>query len=245
MLIKIPYKKLIAFLLSLTIIAVSVTLLQSLSEGAQPAMITTRDLPIIILDAGHGGFDGGAVASDGSIEKDINLEITLKLYDLLLPMGFDVILVRDTDTSTEDPGLSTVRKRKISDLNNRLDLMHKYSNSIYISIHQNKIPQSQYTGTQVFYAPGVDDAELLAEEIQNSVCRLVQPENKRLTKAATKDVYLLYNAKVPAVVVECGFLSNPGELAKLKDSEYQSKLAYSIICGVLSYLKGPDLEVGN
>lgn len=194
----------------------------------------------VILDAGHGGFDGGAVAIDGTVEKDINLNISLTLESLLKQNGFCVIMTRNRDVSTEDTESSQIASKKKSDLRNRLNLMKDYPEAVFVSIHLNKFTTSSASGSQVFYS---DDqrSKLLGEYIQRSIVSLIQHDNMRVNKKATSSTYLLYNATVPAVLVECGFLSNREELAKLKQKDYQNKIAFSIYCGIMEYFK----ENGN
>ena len=191
--------------------------------------------PTVIIDAGHGGFDGGAVASDGTVEKDINLNIALTAEKLLRFNGFSVIMTRTEDTATEDDSSAGIAVRKKSDLKNRLALMSKYPDSIYVSIHLNKFTTSAASGSQVFYAKNQDDAETLGKCIQNQIVALLQPENQRVIKPGTNSVFLLDRATVPAVIVECGFLSNHRELELLKNTEYQTKLAFAISAGITDY----------
>ena len=214
----------------------------SVSENKADITVSAEryDICYIIIDAGHGGFDGGAVASDGTIEKELNLEIALKLDAVLRAIGFKTVLVRNGDDSIDDSGSST-HSKKVSDMNNRLEFMKKYSNSIFVSIHMNKYSTSQPHGAQVFFSPCAD-SERLAVCIQSSVSKNVQTDNKRVVKKASKDIYLLYNAVVPAVIAECGFLSNPGDLGNLKDSEYQKKIAFSIATGIIDYFSGTGLS---
>ncbi|MDD4698734.1 MAG: N-acetylmuramoyl-L-alanine amidase [Oscillospiraceae bacterium] len=207
-----------------------------LAEIAKTTSVFASTMPIVIIDAGHGGFDGGAVADDGTLEKDLNLQISLKTEKIAKALGLNVIMVRTEDIGTDTNNGKTIRSRKVSDLKNRLNLMSKYQNSIYISIHLNKFSQSSVHGAQVFYASKVETSDALASEIQEAIAEYVQTDNNRLIKPSTKDAYILYNATTPAVIIECGFLSNNNDLANLKDDEYQSKIAFSIVCGVLKYL---------
>lgn len=190
----------------------------------------------IILDAGHGGFDGGAVASDGTVEKNINLAITLKIADMLRFAGFDVILTRDADTGTEDDEGQPIASRKKSDLHNRLTLMQENEDAIFISIHLNKFTTSAAFGAQVFYSPKFDEARQLGVCVQKSVVGLLQPENNRVVKQGNKNTFLLKNAPIPSVIVECGFLSNSQELERLKTEEYQSQMAFAVTDGIISFL---------
>lgn len=194
-------------------------------------------LPQVILDAGHGGFDGGAVAHDGTVEKDINLSITLTVARLLRQSGFQVILTRESDASTEDIKTDKITVKKKSDLKNRLNLMKTYKDAVFVSIHLNKFTTSAASGSQVFYNKSAD-SKFLGECIQKSIVSLLQPENTRVNKQATSSTYLLYYASVPAVLVECGFLSNKEELEKLKSVDYQNQMAFCIYCGILEYFKG-------
>lgn len=191
----------------------------------------------VILDAGHGGFDGGASAGD-VLEKDINLKIALFLADHLKLSGYDVILTREDDSATNDEG-DRIRNKKISDMKNRLALMKSYPDAFFVSIHLNKYSNSQPKGTQVFYSQKTTESKLLAQSIQQTVKELLQSDNHREIKPATRDTYLLYNAPIPAVIVECGFLSNPAELALLKTEEYQKKMAFAVYCGIIA---GEDAE---
>lgn len=201
----------------------------------QPTSTIQKTEPIIIVDAGHGGFDGGAVAGDGTVEKDINLNISNSLASLLKGFGYDVLMTRTEDTGTEDDSNATIDKRKVSDLKNRLKMMNKYENSIFVSVHLNKFTTSSADGAQVFYSKNHNDSRELGLKIQESIVELLQPDNKRVIKQGTKSTYLLHNAKNPAVIVECGFLSNSAELKKLQSEEYQKQMSFAIFCGILKY----------
>lgn len=193
--------------------------------------------PIVIIDAGHGGFDGGAVASDGTVEKDINLSIALYLQEYLSFFNIETIMIRDTDCSVEDDGLNTIRQKKTSDLHNRMKVMEETDNGIFVSIHQNKYSDGKYSGTQVFYSPKTkDESQVLAQTIQDYIVNTLQKDNTRQIKECGTSVFLMYNAVKPAVLVECGFLSNYEETNKLKTSEYQKKIAFCIAMGIQNYL---------
>lgn len=196
-----------------------------------------NDELIIIIDAGHGGFDGGAVSVDGTAEKDINLKISLYLNEILNSFGYKTVLTRDKDISLEDDGLTTIKSRKTSDIHNRMKLMENIDNSIFVSVHQNKYTREKYWGTQVFYSPThSNESILLAESIQKSVVTHLQPENKRIIKECGSSVYLMYKAVKPAVLVECGFLSNNNEATKLNTEEYQKQMAFCIAMGIQDYV---------
>ncbi len=188
-----------------------------------------------MANSGHGGFDGGAVANDGTVEKDINLNITLTLEKMLKQSGFEVIMTRTDDSSTESNSNDKIPRKKKSDLNNRLQLMKKYDDAVFISIHLNKFTTSAARGSQIFYSNKVDDSKVLADSIQNSIVEKIQPENTRVNKQSTSSTYILHNATVPAIIVECGFLSNKAELELLKNEEYQNKMAFCIYCGILDF----------
>lgn len=189
-----------------------------------------------IIDAGHGGMDGGAIGVDGQIEKEINLSIALKLDTMLRAYGFQTIMTRDSDVSIHSPDAKTVRQQKTSDLKNRLKLLEDTSSGILISIHQNKYSQSSAHGTQVFYGKNCPESKELAEMLQKTITGYLQPENAREIKQATKDIYILYQATKPAVMVECGFLSNAAEADKLTDEEYQDQIAFSICMALMNCL---------
>ncbi len=193
--------------------------------------------PIVIIDAGHGGFDGGAVSDDGTVEKDINLAISLYLQEYLAVFNIETVMIRETDCSVEDEGLTTIRQRKSSDLHNRMKIMEETENAIFVSIHQNKYPDGKYNGTQVFYSPKTkDESQILAQSVQDCIVNTLQKDNKRQIKECGTSVFLMYNAVKPAVLVECGFLSNYEETNKLKTSEYQKKIAFCIAMGIQNYL---------
>ena len=193
---------------------------------------------VVIIDPGHGGVDGGAVGVGGVIEKTINLSISLKLKSLFELSGYQVIMTREDDRSIHDAGSTTIRQKKVTDIHNRSKLLAKYPNALFISIHQNKFEQEKYSGTQVFYSDNNDNSKLLAQFIQNTVKKLIQPDNMRETKPAGKNLYILYHATSPTVLVECGFLSNHEEAHLLQNDHYQSKMAFAIYCGTLDYFSG-------
>lgn len=187
----------------------------------------------IVIDAGHGGFDGGAEGEYGIVEKDINLIISSKLKDILLLNGFKVTMTRESDISIHD---DNSKNKKVSDMKNRLKIINNNPYSLTVSIHQNKFEQKQYSGAQVFYSPNNQLSEVLANSLQLSFAQNLQKENKREIKKAEKNLFLLHNAKNPAVIVECGFISNPSESLLLKDDEYQNQVAFTIYIGLMNFL---------
>lgn len=188
----------------------------------------------VIVDPGHGGFDGGAVVGE-VLEKDINLLIANRLSAMLTAAGFQVIATRTDDSSTEIDPSATISARKKSDLAQRLQLAKANPDAIYISIHLNKFPSGSCKGAQMFYAPKVPEAKQLADCLRAGVVDLLQPENHRTVKAGTRDTYLLYYAPIPAVIAECGFMSNPAELEQLTSPTYQGQMAFALFSGILSY----------
>lgn len=189
--------------------------------------------PVIVLDAGHGGEDGGAVGIAGVIEKDLNLAVALQLAPFLRALGYDVQLTRCEDCDLSEPA-STLRERKRSDIQARHAMLEELRDGdLFLSIHMNQFTQASAHGTQVFYSPNHPQSAVVAEQIQRSVVRLLQPENHRQIKPAGSSIYLLHRGTRPAVMVECGFISNPGEAERLQDAAYQRQLAFAIAIGVL------------
>lgn len=192
----------------------------------------------VVIDAGHGGVDPGSVSADGLLEKDVNLDIALRLNEILNKNGVKTLLVRNTDTDISDPGCSSVREKKVSDIHNRFALVNETPGSILVSIHQNFYEEPKYSGTQVFYSANNDESRILAHCIQSAVVSGLQPDNTRQIKASGDSIYLLYKAERPSVMVECGFLSNPEESKKLADGEYRQSLAQFVSDGIMNYLGG-------
>lgn len=182
----------------------------------------------VIIDPGHGGIDVGTVGIDGSLEKNINLSISLDLYDYLMVSGINTVLTRDGDYEVYKAG----EKRTKSDLYNRMDFINSIPDSILISIHQNHFENEAEWGTQVWFSPNDEISPTLADKILQSVKKNIQPENKRENKVSDNSYYILYKAQKPSVMVECGFVSNKNENNKLQDKEYQKDMAYSILAGI-------------
>lgn len=194
-----------------------------------------KEAQIVILDAGHGGEDGGAIGVGGIVEKDINLAITLKTGSFLRLLGYDTLFTRTSDTMTCDEGLSSQRAKKVSDIKNRLSLLENTDCLCFISIHQNFFG-GDARGAQIFYSGNNPESKALAEALQSGIAGMLQPENKRVIKQATDDIYILYHTKKAAVLAECGFISNSGEAALLGDETYQSKMAFTIASSAIKYL---------
>lgn len=189
----------------------------------------------IIIDAGHGGFDGGAVADDGTLEKNINLVIASNLKQLCKLGGFEVIMTRDSDKGTEVDENDSISNRKKSDMKRRLAVIEENPDAIFVSIHLNKFTTSTASGAQVFYSKNNSNSETLAENIQRTMVDLIQKENTRTIKQADNSIFLLKKSSIPSIIIECGFLSNYEELKLLKNYEYQRKIAFAIYCGILNY----------
>ena len=180
--------------------------------------------PRLLLDAGHGGEDGGAVSISGQKESEINLAITRQLDQVLAFLGEPALMLRDADVSLHEGGAETLREKKVSDLKHRVRLAGQYPGAVLVSIHQNSYPEPQYRGTQVFYAP-TGGSQQLAQRLQRAVVAYIQPENTREEKNIPDSVYLMNHIRNTAVLIECGFLTNPEEEKLLQQEEYQRKLA--------------------
>ena len=191
---------------------------------------------IVILDAGHGNPDGGAVGQDGSIESNLNLEIVLKLQKLLEASNCTVILTRSDENGIYETTAETIREQKVSDMKNRVDIANNSNAEIFVSIHMNKLEQSQYSGWQTFYKNNDDTSKEIAENIQTSLNYFIKKENSRTIKSIS-GIYLTKNVEIPLVIVECGFLSNAEENKLLQTDSYQNELAWSIYIGIMDYFK--------
>ena len=189
----------------------------------------------VVLDAGHGGEDGGAIAADGTREKDINLAIADRTALFFDWFGIPYIATRTEDALIGDNTLPTVRERKVSDIRRRMELVSQTPGGVLLSIHQNYFLSGRYSGTQVFYAPEAPGSDALAERIQRDIVAALQPDNTRQIKPTEGTVFLLDKAEKTSVMVECGFLSNEQELARLKSPSYETQLAYFIARGLCDY----------
>lgn len=188
---------------------------------------------VVLIDPGHGGFDGGAVAEDGTTEKHLNLAVALYLRDLLYVCGVPVEMTRQTDMGLEEDSSASIREKKTTDMRRRLE---KYNEAaVVISVHQNHFSVPKYNGTQLFYSTNHSGSAALAQSIRESVVEWVQPQNTRELKKATDGIFLLYHTTTPAVLVECGFLSNPDEREKLKTPAYQQQMAFAVMAGFWNY----------
>lgn len=204
-------------------------------EGEKP-------LPVIIIDAGHGGRDGGAAADDGTLEKDLNLAVAKELCDLFEGAGYDTVMTRTEDVALGDENSS---HKKLGDLKARVELAKQYKNAIFISVHMNKFPVPKYSGLCVYFAKKTEGSAALAEDVRMVVATYLQKENGRQIKGAGSEIYVLDNAPCTAILVECGFLSNPSELALLKTEEYRKKVAACVFTATANYMSKTITEEVN
>jgi N-acetylmuramoyl-L-alanine amidase len=188
----------------------------------------------IILDAGHGMPDGGAVGNDGTIESELNLDIVLKLQELLEASNCTVILTRSDENGIYNTDKETIRQKKVSDMENRVDIANNSNAEIFVSIHMNKLEQSKYSGWQTFFKNDDKTSKKIAENIQTSLNYFIKKENTR-TIQSISGIYLTKNVQIPLVLIECGFLSNSDEEKLLQTEDYQNELAWSIYIGIMDY----------
>ena len=203
--------------------------------GSRAVTVLSEQLPIqrshcFIIDPGHGGEDGGAASCTGKLESGLNLEIALRLNDLLTFLGYDTDMTRRTDVSIYTKG-ETLSQKKASDLKERVRIINETEGGILLSIHQNHFSDSRYSGAQVFYAK-TEGSQTLAAQLQASLIQALNPGSRRNAKPSTS-VYLMEHIEKPGILIECGFLSNPEEEQKLRNPIYQKKLC-SVIASALS-----------
>lgn len=184
----------------------------------------------VIIDAGHGGVDGGATSCSGVLESNINLEIALKLEAIMNLLGMKTVMIRTTDESVYTYG-ETIAEKKVSDIKERVRIVNNTEMAVLVSIHQNYFSESKYNGAQVFYAP-TDGSMELAKQLQAAFIATLNPGSRRQCKKADK-IYLLQHIQPPGVLIECGFISNPQEENLLRSHDYQNKLC-SVIAGTCS-----------
>lgn len=204
------------------------------SEEYKETLSEITEKSTVIIDAGHGGEDCGAIGVSGIYEKDLNLKIAAELGNILSENGFAVVHTRTKDALLYTEEENIYGMRKISDLKNRCKIGAEYPNAIYISIHMNSYKSANCTGLQVYYSQNNNSSMALATCIQQNVKSKLQPDNNRQIKVG-KGIYLLENLSNPAILVECGFLTNPEECEKLSKKEYQKQLSFAIFCGIIDY----------
>lgn len=206
------------------------------NNTAREAAVGAVPKKVIVIDAGHGGVDGGCVGMNGVYEKDINLSIAKNLGTLLSFEGYEVVYTRSEDVSIYDEGVTGIRNQKISDMENRLEIIQSYPDSVFLSIHQNQYTQSEYFGAQMFYTTNHKGNFRFATIMQERFASL-QPGNDREIKLIDSGLYLFKDTKQPALLIECGFLSNPNDAANLSSAEYQKKVAFTVYSGLTEFLK--------
>lgn len=196
-----------------------------------PTNAVAREECVIVIDAGHGGIDGGATGATGVTEKDLNLAVASKLAALFRMAGYTVVETRTSDHSLADADAKKGHIKQ-SDLTNRLKISNQYPQSILISIHMNTYPGVACSGLQVWYSQNNDLSAELANAVQGGVKSILQPQNNRKIKAATSSIYLLRHAENPAILIECGFISNSEECERLTTPSYQKELAFAIFASL-------------
>lgn len=221
------------FLLILICVAAILTgIFRLISDDADSTPAYKVGRQKIIIDAGHGGMDGGAI-SGGLLEKELNLDLSLVLRDMLRAAGFDVIMTRSDDNMLIWEGAPTA---KSGDLRARTEIAGANPDAIFVSIHMNKFPSASVHGVQLYYSPNNEESRVIADGIRDGVRMYLQPWNERPLKAAGSNIYVLDRIKSPAVLVECGFLSNEGEAALLSSEDYRRTLALVISSSLIGYL---------
>ena len=191
----------------------------------------------VVIDPGHGGRDGGAVGADGTLEKELNLSVALKVKAVLESAGVRVVMTREPDIVLAEPDSP---HKKADDLKARLQLAQNQERAIFVSIHMNKFPVEKYRGLQVYYSENHSESPTLAQTIQDAAQAALQNTGERKIKPAGDSIYLMAHLEIPAVLVECGFLSNDEERALLKDENYQKKLAVCLCAAILEYISQTD-----
>ena len=193
-----------------------------------------KNIKTIIIDAGHGLPDGGTTGNAGTVEQEINLQIAKKTEEVLNGKGYRIIMTRTSNESLAMDDNSTIRKMKLEDMKKRKELIKKSGADLFISIHMNSYPNEKVSGLRFFYSEKHPKTLQLAEQIQNEIGKITGAKTYAV-KTADKDLFLMKNIPVPAILAECGFLSNPEEEQKLKDKEYQSKIAWAIAKAIDDY----------
>ena len=191
----------------------------------------------IVIDPGHGGEDGGTVGVNGVLEKDLNLSLSEVFGTLLQFSGYEVIRTRTEDKMLYDRNSNYQGKKKILDLKGRLEIAEDIRPDIFVGIHMNAFPEQKYAGLSIYYSKNSSESEIAAETIRDTVKRTVQPDNNRDIKAADSSIYILNRITCPAILIECGFLSNPEECAKLSTFEYRRGLSLVFYSSLVSFLE--------
>ena len=219
---------------------ISAALIVSLGKDKGNSIFTAAENEeiCIVIDAGHGGEDGGCVSDGGVLEKDINLEVAKKTSELLSSMGYNAVMTRTEDKMLYDMyGDNYEGRKKTYDLKNRLRFAEENEADIFVSIHMNKFPQEQYSGLQVYYSKNNGESERIARSIQQFNKEYLQTDNEREIKAADKNIFLLDRMNIPAVLAECGFLSNKKEAEQLCNDEYRKELSFMLAAALSKYME--------
>ena len=231
-------KRYIKFMSAISIIVILAILFGGLIGRLYPEIYISASAEeqtrTVIIDAGHGGEDPGAIGADGTLEKDLNLAIAMNIGNLLTERGITVIYTRTEDKLLYKESENIKGIRKISDLKNRCQVANDNPSAIFVSIHMNTFGASKYSGLQV-YKKDNSSSESLANQVKSSVKESLQPDNERAVKSGN-EMYVLENSPGEAILIECGFLSNPEECKKLSEKEYQNKLSFAIVCGIINYM---------
>ncbi|MCD8047272.1 MAG: N-acetylmuramoyl-L-alanine amidase [Clostridiales bacterium] len=196
-----------------------------------------REEYILVIDPGHGGADGGAVSVSGVAESELNLAIALKCDQIAGLFGQQTVLLRDTEESLADPEAETLREQKRSDMENRVAVVNATSDALLLSIHQNQYTDSKYSGAQVFYQPD-EESQGWAKLTQTLLREFLDSDNRRQAREMPSDLYLMSHIACPAILAECGFLSNPEEDHRLQDDGYQTQMAVVLMGACLGYWYG-------
>lgn len=226
-----------AFVIWIAFLSAAGTLLFFLPFGRsekpvfQPARMPDT---VLVIDAGHGGEDGGAVGVNGTVESQINLAVALRLRALMDLYGARSVLLREEDISLHDADCETLREKKVSDLHNRVSSIESTPNAVLLSIHQNTFQTPKYHGAQVFFRSD-EESISFAQTTQNALKTALDSQNERVPALIPETVYLMNHITCPAILVECGFLSNPAEEQLLNTTEYQTKLALTLASAYFTY----------
>ena len=223
------------------ILLIAATFLLPPYEAYEPPAVEafSEDGCTLIIDAGHGGADGGAVAADGSVESEINLSIARRLDMLAGLVGINTVMTRESESIEYPENAATVREMKRADQKARIELINSVPSGVLISIHQNFYPDPGPSGSQVLYASTQGSREL-GEATHGLLVSSLCPDNRRVAAPVDESIYLMRSVRCPAILVECGFISNANELAKLKSGEYQSKLAAVLLSAYTEFASAKD-----
>ena len=226
----------VKFVLFIILFILSALLLWNAADRLDSEDVSTEGTlkRTIVIDAGHGGPDGGAVGISGSVEKDINLSVALRMSDIFNLCGIDYIMTRDDDYLLDREGISGSMKGR--DIKSRVSIANENPDALFVSVHTNSYPIEKYSGFQTFYSKNHPESRLLAESVQDAAQSYLQPDNDREIKPGSSAIYLLHNSKSPTVLAECGFISNAQEEELLRSTEYQTSVAATICAGIMEYM---------